>query len=195
MSAFAGGMGDINIGARYDFIRARQFKFVPAIALLAGLTVPTGTSPDAAKKPMATDATGVGAFQGNLGVALEHLEGHWLFNITGLVAKRAPHSAHGVTETLGTQFTGMMACGYAFDNGSALALLGSYTIEGNATINDVEAPASSRRIPVVRTVGLIPITDALSLQGSLFLNPPISSLGRNSSAAYGMTLALVRSFS
>jgi hypothetical protein len=194
-ASFGGGLGDINLGARYDFIRTRQLKFVPGVALLGGLTVPTGTSPDAASKPLATDATGIGAFQGNLGVALEHLEGHWLFNVTGLVAKRAAHSAQGVTETLGTQYTGLIASGYTFDNEISLALMGSYSFEGDARINGASAPGSSRRTPVIRALAYVPVVDSLYMQGSLYSNPPVSSWGRNGPAAFGFTLAMVRTWS
>ncbi len=194
-TSMGGGLGDINLGARYDFIRARQLRFVPGIALLGGLTVPTGTSPDAAGRPLASDATGIGAFQGNLGVALEHLEGHWLFNTTGLISKRATHSARGVAETLGTQYTGLIAGGYTFDNEISLALMGSYSVEGDATINGVEVPASSRRTPVIRALGYVPFVDSLFVQGSLYSNPPVSSWGKNGPAAIGLTLAIVRIWS
>ncbi len=43
---FGGGIGDINASGRYDFIgRASRFT-CPGIALLAGVTAPTGTAPE-----------------------------------------------------------------------------------------------------------------------------------------------------
>ncbi len=69
-SELGGGLGDINFGARYDVALAGWSAVWPGLGLLAGLTAPTGTAPDAAHKALATDATGVGAFQGTLGVAL-----------------------------------------------------------------------------------------------------------------------------
>lgn len=195
LTEFGGGIGDINLGARYDLIRTQQFKFVPGIALLGGLTLPTGTSPDAARKPLATDATGVGAVQGIVGVALEHVEGHWLVTVTGMVAKRAAHSARGVDETLGTQAIGVVAGGYTFDNEVTVGLVASYAAEANATINGVEAPSSSRRTVTARAVGLVPVSDALFVQGGIFANPPLDGWGKNGPASFGLTLALVRTWS
>ena len=43
--AAGGGLGDVNLGARYDFVLAREYRYVPGIALLAGVTLPSGRSP------------------------------------------------------------------------------------------------------------------------------------------------------
>lgn len=193
---FGGGLGDVNLGARYDLVRAQQVKYVPGIALLAGLTLPTGTAPDSAHKPLATDATGIGSVQGIVGLALEQLEGPWLFNLTGLVSKRAAHSAHGVEETLGTQYIAMAAVGYSFDNGFATALMASYTAESDATIDGARAPGSARRSVAFRALALVPLVDpTLFLQGGLFGNPPFDGWGKNGPASFGLTLAVVRTWS
>ena len=41
-SSFGGGLGDINFSARYDFVLAGEALYIPGIALLAGVTFPTG---------------------------------------------------------------------------------------------------------------------------------------------------------
>ncbi len=112
-SAHGGGVGDINVGARYDFSLAGESRYVPGIALLAGLTVPSGRPPEQATQPLAVDATGIGAYQGNVGLALEQTwGGAWLVNVSGIVAQRAPRTVQGVEETLGTQVTGIAAVAY-----------------------------------------------------------------------------------
>lgn len=194
-SEFGGGVGDLNASARYDFYNAGRSKFIPGIAMLAGLTLPTGRSVESAKRPLATDATGVGALQGNIGVAAEQSYGHWLFNSTFLVAKRVGRTVNGVTETLGTQFTVLAATAYSFDNDAALALLASFTVEGQAVINGSRVPDSQRRLLLVSVAGLWPLSDTWRLQGSLFLNPPVPQLGRNTPATGGFTFGVLHSWS
>lgn len=191
---FGGGLGDINVSARYDFTQAGASTVVPGIGLLAGLTVPTGTAPDGATKPLATDATGVGAFQGNLGLALEQTYGSWLVNVTGLVAKRAARNVQGIHSVLGTQVTMLAAGGYTFSNEASLVLVGSFTVEGNAEIDGADVPKTSRRILLTSVAGLYPISDKFRLTASLFMNPPIPSLGRNLPATAGLTVGGVYSW-
>ncbi|HEX3344475.1 MAG TPA: hypothetical protein VHS09_07865 [Polyangiaceae bacterium] len=59
---FGGGIGDVNLGARYDFVLAGESRVVPGVALLGGVTFPTGKPPELASPPLAVDATGIGAF-------------------------------------------------------------------------------------------------------------------------------------
>jgi hypothetical protein len=193
--ATGGGIGDINIGARYDFILAGAWRYVPGVAVLAGLTVPTGRTVASAKQPLAVDATGIGAFQGNIGVALEQTWGPWLVSVTGLLAKRAAYSTQGVDELLATQLTGLAAVAYTFRSEAAVGVVAGYAAEGNATINGVTDPNSHKRAVTMSVVGLQPLTDALRLQGSIFITPPLSELGANQPATGGLTLTLLWGFS
>jgi len=87
LAEFGGGLGDINLNLRYDFTLAGASLVVPGIAALVGITFPTGRPPDAPDlRPLATGATGVGAYQVNLGLAVEQAFGPWLMNATGIVA-------------------------------------------------------------------------------------------------------------
>ena len=193
-AAFGGGVGDVNMSARYDFSLAGVSRTLPGIALLGGVTLPTGTPVESARRPLAVDSTGVGAFQGNFGVALEQTFGAWLVNVTALVAKRAGRSVQGVDETLGTQLVTIAGVAYSFTNDAALAAFASYSLEGDATINGADANGSGRRALLVSAAGVWPIDDHWRIQGSIFANPPISSFGRNMPATTGFTYTLVRSW-
>jgi hypothetical protein len=192
-----GGIGDVNLSARYDFVRAGESRYVPGIALLAGVTAPTGTPPDAPNpsKPLGTNATGIGAWQGNAGLALEQTFGAWLFNATELLAWRASRTANigGVSEseTLAPQFVTLIGGAYTFRNEASVALFGSYTFEGTASLNGASAPDSARQIAVVSVSGAYPVSDHFRVQAGLFLNPPISGLGLNQTAATGLTVTLL----
>jgi hypothetical protein len=194
---FGGGIGDVNLSARYDFVRAGESKYMPGIAVLAGVTAPTGTPPDAPdpSKPLGTNATGIGAWQGNVGLALEQTYGPWLLNATELLAWRAARTANigGVSEseTLAPQFVTLVGGAYTFKNDASLALFGSYTFEGTASLNGAPAPDSARQIAVVSVSGAYPISDHFRIQAGLFLNPPLSGLGLNQTAATGLTVTLL----
>jgi hypothetical protein len=192
-SSFGGGVGDINLSGRYDFTLAGEAIYIPGIALLAGVTFPTGASIERAN-PLGTDATGVGAYQANLGVALEQTRGPWLFGVTGLVAKRSTRTVGPVTTSLAAQWTLLAATAYTFPNDAAAALLVSYTVEGNPEVNGVTREAT-RRVPIFGAAGIYPLTDAWRLQGGLFLTPPISQLGQNTPATVELVFSLLRSWS
>jgi hypothetical protein len=193
--AFGGGIGDVNLSARYDFIRAGASRYVPGIAALAGITAPTGrppTSPNAYE--LAVFATGTGAWQGNFGLALEQSFGHWLVNATELFAWRAPFSADHVDEALAPQWTTLAGVGYVFTSEAAVALFGSYTLEGNPSIDGAVVPGGSKRVVLLGLSGVYPVTDRLRLQASVFMNPPLSGFGAGQTATAGTTLTVIGSW-
>jgi hypothetical protein len=186
---FGGGVGDINLSARYDFVSAGESHVLPGIALLAGLTVPSGKAPDAVAP---IDATGIGAYQLNAALALEQIWGPWLVNATGIVAKRTDYGQ----ETLGTQVTLLAAGAYTFDDDAALAVSVSYAFEGDGTYDSgADAAGSFKRVTTLSLSGLWPIDDRWRLLGGLYLNPPSSSFGANQPSAAGITYTLIRSWS
>ena len=195
-----GGLGDVNASARYDFVVAGSDRYLPGIAALAGVTFPTGTPPDSARKPLATDATGVGAFQGNLGIAIEQTFGPWLVNATGLVAQRLARTvrpspnAPAIHERLGAQWSFIAGVARSFPDDSALALFATYTTEGDATIDGADATGTARRSLLVTAAGVLPLDDRWRLQGGASFQPPVSDLGRNQTAIAGLTWTLVRSW-
>jgi hypothetical protein len=197
-SSFGGGIGDINLSARYDFTLAGEARYIPGIAVLAGITFPTGKSIESADNPLGTDATGVGTYQANLGLAIEQTAGPWLFGITGLVAKRGSRTVGPVTTSLAAQWTLLASAAYTFPNDAAVAGIVSYAVEGSPEVTpDVSSGTldATRRMPLLGMVGLYPFTDAWRLQGGLFLNPPISSLGQNTPAQLQFVLVVLRSWS
>ena len=193
-SSTGGGLGDINLSGRYDFVLAGEARYIPGIALLAGVTFPTGEPIEAAEDPLGTDSTGVGTYQGNLGLALEQTEGPWLFGVTGLVARRASRTVGTVTTLLAPQWTLLASTAYTFPNDAALAFILSYTVEGNPEVNGATRDFT-RRTPLLGAAGVYPLSDAWRMQGGLYLAPPVSQLGRNTPAIIEMVLSLIRSWS
>ena len=192
-SRFGGGIGDVNLSGRYDFVLAGQSRYLPGVALLAGLTFPTGKAPDAFSTPaQVINTTGVGVFQANGALAVEQTFGPWLVNATGLVAVRTARSG----EQLAPQVPLLAATAYTLPNDAALVLSAAYTFEGNATFDDgTTGTASSKRVTVLTLSGLLPLTDAWRLLGGLYLDPPLGGLGSNQPAVGGLTLTVIRSWS
>jgi hypothetical protein len=199
LSEFGGNIGDVNASLRYDFTLAGVSTAIPGIAALAGLTLPTGTPPDAPNLgPLATGATGIGAYQINAGVAVEQAFGPWLVNATGIVAQRtartvgsAPSQVH---ERLGSQWTLLVAVAYTFPNEVAIAASASYLIEGDATINGLDTAGTGHRLPTLTLSGVVPLSDTWRLQGGIFDSVPISPWGLNQPAALGLFVTGVRSW-
>jgi hypothetical protein len=185
------GIGDINASARYDFVVAGESHYVPGIALLVGLTFPTGTAPESAIEPLAVDATGIGAWQADVALALEQTYGPWLINATAIGAKRT--SRFG--QTLGTQITLLLAGAYTFDNDAAIALSASYAFEGDATNSDgTTVPESSKRLSTLSLSVLWPVSDLWRLFGGLYVEPPARGFGANQPSVSGLTLTVIRSW-
>jgi hypothetical protein len=187
---FGGGIGDVNVSVRYDFTLAGASRFVPGLALLAGVTAPTGVPPDAPNLgPLAAGATGIGAWQATLGVAAEQTFGPWLVGASAYVAQRTARTVgsgvSAVHERLGAQWTALAALAYAWPSEISVALSASYMVEGDPTIDGVDVTGTARRSPTVTLGAVFPVTDTLRLQGSLFDNPPISVLGLNQTSAVG----------
>lgn len=190
---FGGGLGDVNASARYDFVWSHEYRYVPWLALLAGVTLPTGRAPEAARKPLASDATGLGAVQANLGVAAERSFGDWFGNVALLVAKRFDRTAHGVRSGLATQFSGILAGGYAWSQTSA-ALAVTYAAEGDARVDGVKVARSAKR--ALRLTGSVTasLSDTVRLRGGVFFDAPVDGVGQNEPDALGLSATFVKSF-
>jgi hypothetical protein len=194
---FGGSLGDVNLSARYDFYPAGRSQYVPGIAVLAGVTLPTGTPPESASGLHMTNATGLGVVQGNFGLALEQIYGRWVLDLTGLVAIRANRTIAGLGDSgLAPQWTGILGFAYAFANGASLGLAAAYSAEGTASLDGMDLPGSARRRTWLTLSGLWPLDDSWRLLGNLILDLPIDSLGKNQPYPItGIGVTVIRSWS
>ncbi len=195
LSEVGGDLGDLQLGARWDFTIPGSSVTIPGIALAIGATLPTGRAPESSSKPLATDATGIGAFQGSLALAVEQTFGPWLVNVTGSVAWRAPRNVGYVHSQQGVQFVTVAAGGYSFPSGPVLALTLAYTAELDATINGATLPGSGRAATRIGVAGGLPFNDLWRMQGSLSTDLPIHFFGLNQPTSAGFTLMFLRSWS
>jgi len=192
LSDFGGGIGDVNLSARWDFFHAGASRYLPGIAALAGVTFPTGVPVESASGALGADATGIGAFQFSGGIAFEQAFGPWLVNLSGIVAARMPRTVGDVTSLLAPQWTALATVAFVTRQEIALAASVSLACEADATINGVEVPSSERETPGLTVGALFPIRDTWRMQTALSWTPPI--LGRNQLASGGVVWTLVHSW-
>lgn len=190
-SELGGGVGDANFSARYDLLLAGESRHVPGIGVLAGITFPTGKTAEAATNTLGTDATGIGAVQGNAGLALEQAFGSWLVGVSGIVSMREPRTVRGTRLGLAPQLTLLGSTGYAFKSGVSAAGVVSYAVEGDATTAGAQAPGSARRVTTMSLASAVPLSDELRVAASLYANPPVSSFGENQPVTVGITVGMI----
>jgi len=181
------GLGDLSLSGRVDLFNAGASRTIPGIALLAGITLPTGKAPESAERPLAVDATGTGVAEPSIGLALEQTFGAWLVNLTGQVVLRPPHEAYGVDEGFGARFSVLSAVVYGFESGMAIAGTLGFTAEGDKTLDGLRVPDTATHRLTLGVSGLWPLTETFRLQGGLSLDPPIPYLGRNQPATVATT--------
>ena len=192
-SEHGAGPGDINLFARYDLLYSRERRYFPGVAVLAGVTFPTGRAPESARLPLGSDATGIGTTQLNVGFALERTFGPMWFNWLGLAAERFDREVHGVESSLATLWSSTFAFGAHFGSNTAVGLVTTFSYEGDASLDRRDVPNSGRRGLRTALAGSVSISDDFRIQSNLFVDPPISGLGQNQITSAGMTVVLVRS--
>jgi hypothetical protein len=194
---WGGGLGDVSVNARYDFLLAAQALYWPGFGVLAASTIPTGTPPDKANHPLAADATGDGTYDVTLGLDVEKVAGHFYAALNGWLTHRFARTLSvgggpALTESFSARWTLLAVAGYVFDSEAALGLYISALNEGPATINGVQDPTTMLRLTTVGAAGVLPIRDLWRLQGALFSDVTITSFGRNEPVGYGLTVSLLK---
>ncbi len=193
-SEFGGGIGDLALSARYDFVVAGEHRWLPGIALLAGVTFPTGKPPESASQLLGTDATGTGAFQGTVGIAFEQIWGHVFANVTVLALQSATRHVSGVSEKLGFQGTASAAAGWVFDSGGALGLNLVAMRSADAVQDGQTVPDSARGRTLLGLAGAFPLSDRWRLQGTFISDLPFQNMGKNEPAGIGLSFLLMRTW-
>lgn len=188
-----GGIGDLNLGLRYDLVRNRELSYLPGIGLLGGATFPTGRAPEDAKQPLASDATGTGATQLGLGLALERSFARWLLSATALLSKRFSREVNGVESELAPQLSAVIGASYTVSDEFAVALFTTYNYEADASIDGQRVSGTGRR-QLRLSLACSAELDAFRLHGNAFLDPPVDGAGQNQTASVGAVIGVVWSF-
>lgn len=195
LDEWGGGVGDLALTSRYDFLLSSEALDWPGLAVLAGVTFPTGTPPDEAK--LATDATGAGTYDATIGVGVEKIRGHAYASFDAWLTHRFARTvgvpgATPIRESFGLRWTLLALGGYIFDNEAALALYVNILGEGDATINGARAPITSLRLTTAGGAVVVPFRDVWRIQAAIFSDVMLTFFGRNELAGAGLNASLIR---
>lgn len=194
-SAVGGGVGDMNFAVRLEALDDDRFRWLPGVAVLAGLTAPTGTPPESASRPLAVDATGAGSVRGTAGLGFEKPIGPWLLDAFVLTTLYAPRSIGAVEEVRAPGLVLTGAAAYVLGAGEALGASLAYEVEWDVTVGGAAAKDSSRRALRLALFGVHPFgRGAWRVLGSLAVEPPVSGLGQNESVSATLLLGVQRGF-
>jgi hypothetical protein len=193
VSGWGGGVGDLVVNARYDLFLPREWRpYLPGIAILAGVLFPTGRAPDQVSDP--NDATGVGTFEGSIGLEVEQVWRHMFVTADGWIGKRTNRVTGSVAESFAPRFTALVAGGYAFDWGMSVGAFATANHQGdNFDLMRGQTLADSAITQI--TAGLaaaVPLAEAWRVQGTASTDWPVSGLGRNQLAGTGLSVSLLR---
>lgn len=195
--AYGGGLGDLSASGRFDIVPLATSSAWPAIALTAGLTLPTGRSAAEAQDALAADATGLGVAEFRPGVFLEKsFSGQASAIFAGSLGLRTPTmDARGKPSELAPRLRLIAAAGPVFDNGLSLSMGLIHEREQAPSIGGVTSPDGHR----VRTAALAfvgyDISMHYTLLGSIEVDLPFAHAGRNEPASAALSIGLRRSFS
>ena len=197
LDEWGGGLGDTSVTLRHELVFASDTVYWPGVALLAGVGLPTGTPVDRASRPLATDATGTGAFDLTAGLALEQTFGAWYLAASSWLTTRrdrdvAVAGGGHVTQSYGLRSTTLAAAGYVFASEAAVAGYVSFFDEGDARVDGAAQPASRRRLTTVGAAAVLPVAETWRVQGAVFADLPWAPFGRNQLAGVGAAAAVVR---
>ena len=193
LGEIGGGLGDVMLGARYDFVEPGASATWPGIALALSLTLPTGRSPEEATSPLATDATGTGGAAAGGDLFLERGFGDGFVQVVGSALWRAQRSVLNLYSQRGLTFSGFAAGGYSFPGGLVAAVTLVYRAELDGRLDGATVPGSGHELTRGGLAAGISLSDDWRLQGAVFADLPVAPLSRNHPASTGVSLTLLRS--
>ncbi len=178
VSTFGGGLGDVAANLRYDITFSGDAPWVPGIAILTGVSVPTGRTVEESSDP--TGATGLGSYEPNLGVAVEQVRGRMFLSLTGFVSKQTSRAVGAQDVSFGPRLTGLLAGGYAFAN--------EVTVGAFVTA----MRRSDEKLVTTGAAVAVPLGDYWRVQGTLSGDLPSRAGGAIGQTGAGITASLLR---
>ncbi len=187
-----GGVGDLSVNLRYDFVRAGDYRAFPGFAVLLGLLLPTGTPPEKATDALAAGTTGQGSYEVALGVALEQAVEPNFLTLSTMVTLRDSRAVSGVKESFAPRLTCLLAIGRVLPRGATVGVFANGMKQGGNS--DAGGPIAGSASSLV-TAGLaatISPTGHWRLQGAAFMDVPAAEWARNQTTGAGGSVSVMR---
>ena len=191
-SSAGGGVGDVAMSARWDVVETGERHPVPGVALLLGLTFPTGTAPEEAGDSLAAGSTGQGSFEGTAGVGLEQAWQPYFVAATFTAGLRTSRQVGGVRQSFAPRLTGLLAVGRMLPRGATIGVFTTAMLQGQSRDDRGAIAASELSLLTVGAAGTFSVSDHWRLQGTLSGNPPLTGAGRNQPTGAGLSLSIMR---
>lgn len=194
-AANGGGLGDVRGALRWDLLFADDVWPWPGLALIGGVSAPTGRPPERAGDALGAGATGAGTTQGWAGFALEQTSGPWLAGASATVTARAARDVGPHRVALSPRFTAGLVGARAWRSGHALSLATSWEIEDRASVDGVVAVGSARRALRVVSALQLRLGEGARFIGSVYAIPPVPAVTAGEGASVGLSLSLIHPWS
>ncbi|MBK8257261.1 MAG: transporter [Polyangiaceae bacterium] len=193
LSESGGGIGDVQLGARYDFVEPGALAQWPGIALLAGLTIPTGVAPESASGPLAAGSTGTGTVIASGRIALERAFKTTFVLLSAGAEWRSPRVVSGFHTQRAPAFSAGISVGHAFKNDLVVALSASYRAELPARLDGRSVEGGGQELTTIAISAGRAISDDFRFQASISADVPAAPLSRNEPAALIASFSFMRS--
>ena len=197
LTGWGGGLGDVRASLHLELTQAGARRWVPGLALLLGVSAPTGTAPDEARDPLAADATGTGAYEEHGGRA----RGRPALRARLRDRRRLGGAARAAR---GGRCAGdVRARGRAVVSGGAVLegdrVVGAFLSASRAgaardSATGATIPGSERGLATVGLVAELPFADGWRARATASLDCPVSGLGRNQGASAGFAVSALRAW-
>ena len=110
---FAGGLGDVGLGARFEYLGIGELRRVPSFAVTLSVAAPTGRRVEQTSPPLFAGATGRGAWTGSVAVEAEYAFAPWFLRLDAGLSMFLPftRSDTGQSQLYGPMFRASLSAG------------------------------------------------------------------------------------
>ena len=192
LSDTGGGLGDIGLGLRHEFVQIGEYMELPAIALTLSLTTPSGRAPDATHGDLGADVTGRGAFAVAAGLSFESTVLPWYvrLDLGTVIPLPFVRDDTGKTQWLGPELDMNWLLGLEVSDGFVWSLGWRFAWHAPVHIDGHPVRASARIDTGLALAAALRLDEHWTLQLACDTHLPIDHLGRNGLARLTSTLGV-----
>lgn len=145
VSSAGHGAGDALVGVRYQIVGVGEFLEIPAIAVSAGVALPTGRREEDATALLGADATGRGVWEGSVSVSVEKTWTSWFLRLDAGTRASLPfrRSDRDIAQRYGPGLSVALTGGKEVIPGLSVALVVQHEREGAIHVDGDSIAGSS----------------------------------------------------
>lgn len=138
--ALAGGLGDVELGARWDLLSVGELEPWPAVGVTVSALLPSGVRPEDAEAPYGADATGRGAMGAAAALSVEESFGkaYARVDLGGTVYAPFRRADLGRSQLYGPTLAAAASAGGAVLDGLLLGVMAGLAHDRPLTLGDEE---------------------------------------------------------